>query len=254
MRSTFDRPSNFISGSSIPPVTKWLLISNLAIWVIFFFAVRAGFGGYFFDLQLVPAQVISHFAIWQLVTWMFLHDPDGIMHIFFNMLMLWQIGSLLESTWGSDRFLRFYFICGVGSGICVVLAKLLFGGEGVPVIGASGAIYGLLMAFGYLFPRQRVVFYFFPIEARWMVWIMGAIAFFSALGASGDSVSHLAHLGGLAVGFLVMKQWEANPRGRPSLRPAVSPLQRLQDWYKEFRLRRAKRKFEAYMRNNRRDI
>ena len=112
-------------------------------------------GDLFHWFGLVPQAVVEVFAVWQLVTYMFLHDPRGFGHILFNMLTLWMFGKDLEATWGTRRFLKFYFVCGVGAGICVVIGNSLFGTMATRTIGASGAIFGLLLAFGMLFPDRR---------------------------------------------------------------------------------------------------
>src|SRR5260370_37826862 len=100
-------------ASSIPTGVRWLLISNTALFVLYFFAVRVGLGAYFEPFQLVPSMVVRFPAVWQLATYMFLHDPNGLMHILFNMLTLWMFGVSLEQTWGTKRFLTYYFVCGV---------------------------------------------------------------------------------------------------------------------------------------------
>jgi hypothetical protein len=199
---------------------------------------------------------------------MFLHDPGGFGHILFNMLSLWMFGVELERTWGTQRFLKYYFLCGVGAGICVVIAHLFFGGAG-RTIGASGAIYGLLGAFGYLFPNQQVMFSFlFPIQAKYFVMIMGAMAFMSSTAAPGGPVSHVAHLGGLVVGLIYLRSQGANrisPRGgygpppyapsygAPRRKPRTNPINAARNWYKEWKLQRARRKFEVYLRKRNRD-
>src|SRR5207244_9281421 len=113
----------------------------------------------------------------QLFTYMFLHDPGGFGHILFNMLALWMFGADLERHWGTRKFLKFYFLCGIGAGLCVVVGNYLFGNPLTRTIGASGAIYGLLMAFGVLWPDRTVLFSFlFPIKAKYFVMIIGGIA------------------------------------------------------------------------------
>ena len=125
-------------------------------------------------LRTGTARRVSRLEIWQLVTYMFLHSLQSFWHILFNMLTLWMFGSPVEETWGTRRFLQYYFLCGVGAGVCVVVANLAFGDPYQRVIGASGAIYGLLLAYGMLFPNQEVLFAFlFPIKAKYMVMIFG---------------------------------------------------------------------------------
>src|SRR6185369_4137857 len=165
-------------------------------------------------LGLVPTLVIHQFWLWQTVTYMFLHG--GIFHIVFNMLALWMFGAELERIWGRRYFLKFYFVTGVGAGLLTVLFSLLpfdvaHRIQGSVVIGASGAIYGLLLAYALYFPDRPIYMYFvFPIPARIFVAIMGAIAFFSSLGEAGG-VANATHLGGLLVGYLYLKGARLHP-------------------------------------------
>jgi membrane associated rhomboid family serine protease len=170
---------------------------------------------------------------------MFLHSPYGFGHILFNMLALWMFGADLERTWGTARFLRYYFVCGVGAGICVVIGNALYGSLDVPTIGASGAIYGILLAFGILFPDTIVLFSFlFPIKAKYFVMIIGAIAFLSTFGATGTGVSHVAHLGGMLFCYLYLRSGFRRVNLIGSLRKQVE----------EWRIGRARRKFQVYLR------
>src|SRR5574341_982124 len=149
--------SRFYSAG-LPPGVKWLLIVNSALFVIYFLGVRAGYGHLFQDLGLWPRAVLTLPALWQLLTYLFLHDPYGFAHILFNMLALWMFGSDLERDWGTRRFLKYYFLCGVGAGLCVVAANLAAGTLDTRTIGSAGAIYGLLLAFGLLYPDRIVLF------------------------------------------------------------------------------------------------
>ena len=190
-------------------------------------------------------------ALWQPFTYLFLHDPGGFGHIIFNSLTLWMFGVSLERTWGTRKFLEFYFFCGVGAGLCdVALRSLLtLGGSAVPdflarmgvgmdipTIGNSGAVYGVLLAFGLLFPDSTVYFWMlFPIPARVFVLIMGAITFLMFFGSAGSGVSHVAHLGGMAFAWIYLRS-----------KPKFLDI----DWtmaYRQWKLRRARRKFEVYM-------
>ncbi|HEU0140571.1 MAG TPA: rhomboid family intramembrane serine protease [Bryobacteraceae bacterium] len=243
MRQTYQGYGGFASlGGRFPPGVKWLLIVNTALFVLYFFAVRTGLGGIFYPFGLVPVAVLKLFGIWQLFTYMFLHDPYGFTHILFNMLMLWMFGTDLERTWGTRGFLRYYFICGVGAGICIVIGNLLFGTLETRTIGASGAIFGLLLAFGMLFPNSTVLFWFlFPIKAKYFVMIMGAIQFMLTLGSTGSGVSHVAHLGGMIFGYGYLK-WGRGARVRTNF---AGDLFRQ---YNRWKMQRAKRKFDVYMR------
>ncbi len=238
----YDTRSRF-SGSQFssyfPVGVKWLLISNVVLFVLYYFGVRSGYGPYFLLFALSPRAVVDHFAIWQIFTYMFLHDPFGFGHILFNMLTLWMFGVDLERTWGTQRFLTYYFLCGVGAGICDVVVNLLLGNLGTRTIGASGAIYGLLMAFGLLYPNRTVLFSFlFPIKAKYFVMILGAIAFLSSFG-SNNGVSNVAHLGGMLFGYVYLRMkfraFDWNYAG---------------DQYRQWKLQRAKKKFQVYMRKH----
>jgi membrane associated rhomboid family serine protease len=243
--STRPRFTGFSSSGFFPTGVKWLLISNIALFVAYYFAVVFGYSWAFHPFGLIPDDVIHHFALWQLVTYMFLHDPTGFGHIVFNMLTLWMFGADLERTWGTRRFLNYYFLCGIGAGICVVIANLLFSSTlQTRTIGASGAIYGLLLAFGMLYPNTQVLFSFlFPIKAKYFVMILGAIAFMSSFAASGGGVSHVAHLGGMIFGYAYLK----------SRKSGFSVSIPLAEWYKQYKLRRAKKKFQVYLRKQKSD-
>jgi membrane associated rhomboid family serine protease len=232
------------------PAVKWLLIVNTAIFVFCYLLSSAGeqliglFG-------LTPTAVVHYFAVWQLVTYLFLHSPTTFTHILMNMLTLWMFGVPLESVWGSRRFLRYYFFCGVGAGLSVVVLNylLLFlfhiGNPEAVTIGASGAIYGLLLAFGMLFPDARILFFFlFPIPARIYVWIMGAIVFLSTFD-TGSSVSNYAHLGGMVCGFVFFRLGLDRARW-----PEFHPLESIESQYREWKMQRAKRKFQVYLRKH----
>lgn len=187
-------------------------------------------------LGLRPAAVVGEFAIWQPLTYMFLHG--GIGHLLFNMLALWMFGTDLERTWGTRFFVRYYFVTGIGAALVTIawsLTPLPYSGAlyGTIVIGASGAIYGLLLAYGLYFPNRTVVLYLFPVPARYAVMILGAIAFLSSVGASGDGVAHVAHLGGLVVGYLYLK-------GRRG------PLDELKYRWLKWRLASTRSKFDVY--------
>ncbi len=244
MRSVEYRGSRSFYGY-FPVGVKWLLISNISLFILYYVSIRIipDLTPFFRLLSLAPRAVLQHFAVWQLGSYMFLHDPMGFGHILFNMLTLWMFGADLERDWGTKRFLTYYFICGIGAGICDVLFNAAFGSLDTRTIGASGAIYGLLLAFGLLYPDRVVLFSFlFPIKAKYFVMILGAIAFLSSLG-SNSGVSHIAHLGGMAFGFAYL-------RGRFMGRLDFGYFSRE---YQAWKLERAKRKFQVYMNKNRSD-
>ena len=188
-------------------------------------------------LGLVPAYVLHQFWIWQPVTYMFLHG--GIFHILFNMLALWMFGAELERIWGTRYFLKFYFVTGIGAGLLTVLFSLLpfdFAQQlqRSIVIGASGAIYGLLLAYALYFPDRPIYMYFlFPIPAKIFVAIMGGIAFLSSLSDAGG-VANATHLGGLLVAYLFLKGARAHP------------LADLKYRYLKWKINRVRKKFDVY--------
>jgi membrane associated rhomboid family serine protease len=239
------RSSSSLFNWSFPTGVKWLVIVNVAVFLIDFFASRVLHIGSLHDallLELVPAAVI-HGMVWQLVTYLFVHDTGTLWHILFNMLSLWMFGAPVEEAWGTRRFLQYYFVCGVGAGICVVLVDLLIGHPYLRTIGASGAIYGVLLAFGMLFPNQTVLMSFlFPIKAKYMVMIFGAIAFLSSF-QTDSPVSNLAHLGGMIFGFVYIRT-QFRSRAGSGFR-----LDLAQRW-KEYRLQRARRKFRVYLKKH----
>ncbi len=206
-----------MNGISVPPVTpmvKKLLIANVAIWFVLQVLIGHLFKVSYQDwFYMTPSHVLEKFYVWQLLTYMFFHALSPF-HILFNMLMLWFFGSELEQLWGKKFFLTYYLGSGIGAGLiyCLVvgLYSLVTGGQGalfIKVMGASGAMYGLLLAFGILF-ADRVIYFmgFFPLKAKYFVMLAGAIDFASLLssGVAGGQVAYLAHLGGLAAGFLIL--------------------------------------------------
>ncbi|HEX4999234.1 MAG TPA: rhomboid family intramembrane serine protease [Terriglobia bacterium] len=192
------------------PVVRILIITCVIVFLLQNFARIAGGLGTFEQIFGLSARdVTQRFFLWQLVTYIFLHD--GVFHILFNMLALWMLGSDLERTWGGREFTRFFFICGIGAGISTVFLETLFG-QNSTTIGASGAIYGILLAYGMHFPNRIIYLLIFPIPAKWFVVLMGGLAFFSALGPS-SGVANVAHLGGMLFGFLYLKFWKGGGGG-----------------------------------------
>jgi len=139
--------------------------------------------------------------IWQPFTYMFMHG--GVWHVAINMFVLWMFGSELETIWGKNEFLKYYFVTGVGAGILWLFFNI--GGSNAILIGASGAVYGILMAYGLIFPNRTVYLYFlFPVKVKWFVLFIGAIAFISSMG-TGSNISHLTHLSGMLIGYLYLR-------------------------------------------------
>ena len=164
-------------------------------------------------LGLRPALVLRQGWVWQLATYMFLHG--GIFHILFNMLALWMFGAQLERVWGTQYFLKFYFVTGIGAGALTVLFSLLPFAFSQPlqhanIIGASGAIFGLLLAFAMYFPDQPILLIVFWVPAKWCVTILGAIALVSSFSDAGG-VANATHLFGLLVGYLFLKNGHMHP-------------------------------------------
>jgi len=183
---------------SVPSGVKLLLIVNVIIFII---TELSGQKNNFFHLfGLVPRLVGFQLKIWQLFTYLFLHG--GIFHIFFNMFVLWMFGKDLEYKWGKKDFLIFYFVCGIGAGIITVLFGI---NSIIPIVGASGAIYGLLVAYGFSYPNRLVYLYgLFPLKVKHMVLGLGIIAFFASMSASQSNVSHITHLSGMMIGLIIM--------------------------------------------------
>jgi membrane associated rhomboid family serine protease len=223
---------------SFPPGIKWLLIVNTAIFIVYYMA------GPSFQLfvqtlfALYVAGAVQSLYVWQVFTYMFLHAT--ILHLLFNMLTLWMFGSNLEQDWGTRRFLKYYFYCGLAAGVCVLIANYLVHEPFLRTVGASGAIFGVLVAYGVCYPNQTVLMNFlFPIKAKYLVMIYAAIELLITFGGSNTGVSTVAHLGGMAFGYLYLK-------GRlPRLAlPDVGGA------YRQWKLQRAKRKFQVYMRKH----
>lgn len=182
---------------SIPPAVKALIIASVAVFLLQ--AVTDHSFVIFFGL--VPYLVWEKLYIWQILTYQFLHG--GLFHILFNMLALWLFGCDLERLWGSRFFLKYYMICVAGGAI---LNVLFLSDQAVPSIGASAGIYGLLLAYGLLYPDRIIYFYFlFPLKMKHFVMIIGAISLYSSIAATRSGIAHLAHLGGMGVGYLYLR-------------------------------------------------
>ncbi|MFC1562780.1 rhomboid family intramembrane serine protease [candidate division KSB1 bacterium] len=187
---------------AITPVVKLLIIANAAVFIcqiLFAEIFHISLSPY---LGLVPKYVYTRFTLWQIFTYLFLHG--GFFHILINMFVLWMFGCELERYFGSKEFLFYYFATGVGAGIFSIIFDY---NSIIPIIGASGAIYGILTAFGMIFPNRLIYLYFFiPIRAKYFVIIFGIITLLSAISASHTGIAHLAHLGGMIIGFIYIKK------------------------------------------------
>lgn len=196
--SAFDNSGSWVMKIIFANVIIYLLQSIYSPMMVYYFG-------------LTPAIILTKYYVWQLCTYMFLHG--NFFHIFLNMYALMLFGIPVEQLWGSKKFVIYYFFTGIGAGITIFIINTAMGGSGlfIPTIGASGAVFGLLLAFGVLFPDvELLVFFFIPMKAKYLVVLYGGIEFMSLLSSGTDSsVSHVGHLGGLVCGvifFLVTRR------------------------------------------------
>jgi membrane associated rhomboid family serine protease len=217
MSSRYPSPAGVSFGPGpMTQAVQIIVIANIAVFVAMMAAgplIVEWFG-------LSPEQVLTRGRVWQLATYLFLHGD--VFHILFNLLAVWMFGVDLERRWGTQAFVKYYAVTGIGAGICTLLVALLpFGRETylAATIGASGAVYGLLMAWAIIFPHRTILFLgVFPLTARVFVLIMGAISFSQALNqGGGTTVAHVAHLGGLLAGYWYLKTpvRKSRPKPRP---------------------------------------
>ncbi|AHE98144.1 rhomboid family intramembrane serine protease [Thioalkalivibrio paradoxus] len=208
-----------------PPVISFLLISNILMFLLQLFA----FEPLLVHFALWPAgtpEVIEQdgqlvrvppFEVWQLLTYGFLHG--GLLHLFLNLFAMWMLGVQLENAWGSRLFAVYFLVCVIGAGL-IQLAVASYGvmnDEIYPTIGASGGVFGILLAFGMMFPNQRLIFLLLPvpIRAKYFVIGYGAFELFAGITGTVAGIAHFAHLGGMLFGFLLIQYW----RGKLPLRP-----------------------------------
>ena len=184
----------------------WLLV-NFALWPWGDFPIGTGADG-------LPLTV--GFQPWQLVTYGFLHDPHNFGHLFFNGLALYQFGPRIEYSLGTRRFAAYFFTCMVGAGLCQLLVTSLMADSGTnafPTIGASGGIYGVLLAYGLMFPHDRVMLLIppVPMSARTLVIVFGVIELVLGVTGTASGIAHFAHLGGMLFGWLLLRYWRGQP-------------------------------------------
>ena len=184
---------------------KILVSVNFGIFVL---QTLSNAEGLFFPLfGLVPKLVWSELMIWQPITYLFFHG--GIWHVLINMFVLWMFGSELERIWGKKHFIKFYFVTGIGAGLITMFLNL---GSMTPIVGASGAVYGVLLAYGLTYPNRQIYLYgIIPIKSIWFVIGIGFIAFMSSFNNL-SQVSHVTHLSGMLIGYLMLKrplQWRS---------------------------------------------
>ena len=243
MRGRYPGPSGIsysFGPGPLTPAIKAIMIANGLVFVVTFFQpiLIQQFG-------VSPKRVFEDYAVWELVTYMFVHGGPG--HLLFNMLTLYLMGVELERMWGPRFFAKFYFACGIGAGVTQLLLGPLPGSIGdqfyyTSTIGASGAIFGVLLAYALYFPtRPILMFFLFPVPAKYFVMILGALALLFAAGGGGG-VAHTAHLGGLVTGYLYLK------------RPRINLFSEIQYRYLKWRINRTRRKFDVYSGGRRDDI
>ncbi len=226
--------STYVSfGPPVSRVVKQLIVITVGVFVLTY--IPAALFRLRFPpplLGLRPYEVTRYFALWEMGTYLFLHA--GFFHLIFNLFALWMFGSDLERLWGSRRFLFYFFLTGVGAGFL----NVLFDPSGnIPTIGNSGAVFGILLAYGLIFPDRPIFLWLIvPIKAKWFVVIIGVIAFVGSLRGTGSGISHIAHLGGMLFGFLYLRGGGLSYR--------------LQLRYHEWRRARLRKKFEVYMRKH----
>jgi membrane associated rhomboid family serine protease len=200
----------------LPPVTRALLIANVAVYLLQMLTGEALLI-HFALWPLGPSQYadVAGFEPWQLVTYSFLHG--GLTHIAFNMLALWMFGGPIERLFGSRPFALYYFVCVIGAAIAQLLVTAYWTGGYYPTLGASGGIFGLLLAYGMMYPHARILLLFPPIPMPAWLFVIGygVVELFLGVTGTAAGVAHFAHLGGMAIGFVLIQYW----RGKLPVRP-----------------------------------
>jgi membrane associated rhomboid family serine protease len=217
----------------LTPAVKALIIANVVVFLATTFLPIVTV-----ILGLSPEIVFGRFWVWQPVTYMFVHG--GLLHLLFNMLALWLFGVELERYWGTHAFARYYFVTGVGAGLTLLVLSLLPAAFAEVMyrsitVGASGSIYGLLLAYALRFPdRPILMFFLFPVPAKFFVMIIGAIAFYLSVVDTRGGIAHVAHLGGLVIGYFYLKGGSGGPSSEIKYR------------YLKWKMNRLKKKFDVY--------
>lgn len=227
------RQVSYSFGGPLTPAVKYIIVATTVV-----FLLQVLFPQLTPALALKPWAVVASFHVWELLTYLLVHGT--VSHLFFNMLFLFMFGCELERMWGGTLFVRFYVACGVGAGLFALLPIPEF--YGAAHIGASGAVYGVLMAYGLYFPNRIIYFMMmFPIQVKYFVAISGILVFLNSVQAAvqgGSGVSHIAHLGGLVAGYLYLKLG----LGRVRLQLGFG----LKEAYRRWRMKRLRKKFEQY--------
>ncbi len=234
--STYPRDFRFSFGGPITPAVKTLILLNMIALVL-----QLLIPSFTDSLSLQALKVLPwHFQIWRLFTYMFLHS--GLGHLFWNMLLLFMFGCTIERVWGSSSFYRYFFLCGLGGALFSLIPFGPF--WSVQIIGASGALYGILLAFGMMFPnREILVFLMFPVPARYLVSILGFAAFVSSISGA-EGIAHIVHLGGFVSGFLLLRFIGVTRSSIFSQQASFRHSTR--DFYRRWRMKRLRRKFDSY--------
>ena len=231
-----------IGPGSPTPAVKALLVATIGVFLVQYvlgFIGSPSYGDAGFAtimwLGLTPALFVRGY-LWQPVTYLFLHA--GFMHLIFNMLALWMFGVDLERRWGRTAFLRYYFVCGIGAGLTCVAVGLLplaasYDVYRTPTIGASGAIYGLLLAYAIFFPNRIIYYFIFPIPVRIYVLLAGLLVLYESA-RGGGGVAHFAHLGGLIFGYLYLSLGRGGPWAEIKYR------------YVKWRMNRLRKRFDVH--------
>jgi membrane associated rhomboid family serine protease len=236
------RTSSISFGGPLTRVVRNIIIACVAVFVIQLLAGDA-ITVYF---SLTPALVVREFYFWQFFTYMFLHDRGDILHLLFNMLTLFMFGCELERYWGSRRFFNYYCLTGIGAGLCVFLIPSNYV---TSTLGASGAVYGILLAYGLTFPDRILYMYLlFPLPAKYFVMIIGGIVFLTALASSNSGISNAAHLGGMAFGYIYLKRF-----GGRRTKSKTNLVSGFRDAYSQWKIKRARKKFAVYLNKKERD-
>lgn len=196
-------------NSAIPDIILILFVANALVYALQQFAPELTMR--LFALQPLvspPGYQFPSFMPWQLVTYGFMHDTRSLMHIGFNMLMLWMFGRELERLMGARRFLTYYMVCVVGAGVVQLLAGVAQG-WGVPTVGASGGVFGILLAYGMAFPNRRIMLMFppIPMKAKYFVIMLGLFELTVGFSRVNNGVANFAHLGGMLFGFMLIRYW-----------------------------------------------
>jgi len=204
-----------------PPIVQILLILNGVGFLLLMYSPEPMFENFaLWPLGLTGQTLFEgiapRFQLWQLVSYSFLHG--GLFHLLINMYVLWMFGSRIELAWGSKAFVIYYFVCVIGAGLVqlFVASQAVSAGEIYPTVGASGGVFGLLLAFGLTFPNERLMLLFPPIvlKAKWLVLIYAGIELYAGVTGTMAGIAHFAHLGGMLFGFLLLLYWGKHPLKR----------------------------------------